>query len=69
MGARAAKPKISVSPNISKMSSQRCYLDFKMGGHDSQRVTIYLYNKIVPKTTENFRALCTGELDFGYKVI
>ncbi|KAG8899953.1 peptidyl-prolyl cis-trans isomerase cpr6 [Tulasnella sp. 403] len=39
----------------------RTYFDITHGGRPVGRVVFSLYNDAVPKTAENFRALCTGE--------
>ncbi|KAH7082556.1 peptidyl-prolyl cis-trans isomerase D [Paraphoma chrysanthemicola] len=43
----------------------RCFFDIAIGGAKAGRVAFELYNDIVPKTAENFRALCTGEKGAG----
>lgn len=43
------------------MTNSKVFFNITAGGEPKGRVAFQLYNDIVPKTAENFRALCTGE--------
>ncbi|KAI4330626.1 hypothetical protein MLD38_028898 [Melastoma candidum] len=47
------------------MVNPRCYLDIRIGEELEGRIVVELYPDVVPRTAENFRALCTGEKGVG----
>ncbi len=52
---------------VDKPKLPRCFLDITADGKPLGRIVVELRSDVVPKTAENFRALCTGEKGFGYK--
>ncbi len=49
------------------MEPVNVFLDVETDGETLGRIVIELHPDVVPKTAENFRALCTGEKGYGYK--
>lgn len=47
--------------------SSKVFFDVSADGQKLGRITFDLYDDVVPKTTKNFRELCTGQHGYGYK--
>ncbi|WVZ62112.1 hypothetical protein U9M48_011897 [Paspalum notatum var. saurae] len=55
-GGGAAMPKVK-NPHV--------FMDISIGGGSAEKIVFELFANVVPKTAENFRALCTGQKGLG----
>mmetsp|Transcript_150681 Transcript_150681/g.383148 ORF Transcript_150681/g.383148 Transcript_150681/m.383148 type:complete len:378 (-) Transcript_150681:61-1194(-) len=61
----AGKEEIPLKTAMAAEQNTKVFFDIKIGDAEPERVEIVLFAHHVPKTAENFRALCTGEKGEG----
>ena len=57
----------TMDKTLALRGNPKVFFDMTADGEDLGRITMQLRKDAVPKTAENFRALCTMEKEFGYK--
>ncbi|XP_031264253.1 peptidyl-prolyl cis-trans isomerase CYP20-1-like [Pistacia vera] len=65
---KIASTKLTQEENVEEELDEvthKVYFDIEVGGKPIGRIVMGLFGKTVPNTTENFRALCTGEKGIG----
>ncbi|XP_065597118.1 ranBP2-like and GRIP domain-containing protein 4 isoform X2 [Cyrtonyx montezumae] len=61
------KGHLSLAAELSTDTNPVVYFNVSANDEPLGRITMELFSNIVPRTAENFRALCTGEKGFGFK--
>ncbi|XP_056611064.1 E3 SUMO-protein ligase RanBP2 isoform X2 [Triplophysa dalaica] len=64
--SQADSSQMSLAEGLSRETNPVVFFSITVDDEPIGRITMELFAHMVPKTSENFRALCTGEKGFGY---